>query len=81
MHHHPADLSGRVQRWRAAPEALPAIIRRHHTATPPARPAIQPIARPPRDDQPSPALLGVIAAFAAWVIFCVACALYAGGRF
>ena len=37
MHHPPADLSGRVQRWRADPEALPAIVRAHHAATPPER--------------------------------------------
>ena len=27
VHHHPVDLSGRVKRWRADPEALPALIR------------------------------------------------------
>lgn len=39
VHYHPADLSGRVQRWRAAPETLPAIIRAHHAATPVERPS------------------------------------------
>lgn len=54
MHHHPVDLSGRVQRWRADPEALPAIVRAHHAALP--------------TERPSRALLTILGAFAGAVI-------------
>lgn len=30
MHHHPVDLSRRVQRWRSAPEKLSPLVRQHH---------------------------------------------------
>lgn len=30
MHHHPLDLSRRVQRWRTTPENLSPLVRQHH---------------------------------------------------
>lgn len=78
MHHHPVDLSGCVQRWRAAPEALPALIRDHHAATPADR---RPPEHPPEPDNdgPSAALLGILVAFAIYVIAGVLYGLWTGG--
>lgn len=61
MHHHFADLSGRVQRWRAAPHALPALIRDHHAGTPADRdePQQQP-EDPSRNDSAGAAFLAVL---------------------
>ncbi|WP_047866742.1 hypothetical protein [Sphingomonas paucimobilis] len=79
MHHHPVDLSGRVHRWRAAPHALPALIRDHHNGTP----ADRRDPSPPEDPNngPGPAILGwAVAVFVVYAIIAVIYGLWIGGR-
>ncbi|KQO57689.1 hypothetical protein ASF14_14750 [Sphingomonas sp. Leaf257] len=79
VHHHSADLSGRVQRWRAAPHALPALIRDHHAGTPADRdePQQQP-EDPNRNDSAGAAFLAVALALALYIICGVAYGLWIG---
>lgn len=64
VHHHPVDLAGRVKRWRADPEALPALIRDHHAA------------ECPPDDHNDSAPAAYIAVAAAFAIYVTAGILY-----
>ncbi|WP_156361152.1 hypothetical protein [Sphingomonas sp. Leaf257] len=68
MHHHSADLSGRVQRWRAEPEALPALIRDHHAGTPADLDEPQQPEDPNRNDSAGAAFLAVVVALAIYLI-------------
>ncbi|MGO1303648.1 MAG: hypothetical protein ACTMKV_02565 [Sphingomonas parapaucimobilis] len=81
VHHHPVDLSGRVQRWRAAPHALPALIRDHHAGTPADRDEPQQQPEDPNDnDQPGGAFLAIMAALGIYVICGVIYGLWMGGH-
>lgn len=79
VHHHPVDLSGRVQRWRAAPEALPVIIRDAHTNRAAERPAIRPAPLPVQHQRPSRALLVLLVLFVAYVAGGILIGLHSGG--
>ncbi len=78
--HHPVDLSGRVQRWRADPEALPAIIRDSHRARAADPQLRRPAAQPVKHNRPSPVLTWMLAVFATYVVIAVLIGLHAGGK-
>lgn len=78
MHQHTTHLSERVHRWRAAPHALPIIVRDHHAAR-----SDDPILPPDpehHDDGPSGALLGLLCAGLAYIAAGVVLGLRAAGR-
>lgn len=79
VHHHPADLSGRVQRWRAAPEALPAIVRDSHANRAARREPIRPAPLPVHHQRPSRTLLVLLVLFVAYVVVGVLIGLHSGG--
>ncbi len=70
MQHHSADLSRRVQRWRAAPHALPALIRDHHAGTPADRDETRQQPEDPRHRDGACAAFLAIAAVLAFYILC-----------
>lgn len=78
MHRHSIDLSARIHRWRAAPHALPIIVRDHHAAR-----SDDPILPPDpdhQDDGPSGAFLGLLCAALVYIAAGIAIGLRASGR-
>lgn len=78
MHRHTTDLSARVHRWRAAPHALPIIVRDNHAAR-----SDDPIIPPDpehHDDGPNGALLGLLCAGLVYIVASIAIGLRAAGR-
>ncbi|MFN3675782.1 MAG: hypothetical protein ACK4TC_07355 [Sphingomonas pseudosanguinis] len=78
VHRHSPDLSARVHRWRAAPHALPIIVRDHHAAR-----SGDPILPPDpehHDDGPSGAFLGLLCAALVYIAAGIAIGLRASGR-
>jgi hypothetical protein len=78
VHRHSPDLSARVHRWRAAPHALPIIVRDHHAAR-----SDDPILPPDpehHDDGPNGAFLGLLCAALVYIAAGIAIGLRTAGR-
>ncbi|MEK9212287.1 hypothetical protein [Sphingomonas sp. 2378] len=77
----PHQLSNLTQRWRAAPHALPALIRDHHAGGPADRGEPQlPPNDPDHNDSPGTAFLAVMAALVIYVVGGIVYAILAGGN-